>query len=138
MIWGGERYNEFGRRNRKTVNPYDTGKTCGSSGRAEVSLACGMLPLADGSDMGGSLRNPSNFCNIVRFRTSPGQVPVWPNPVGWFPIPVQGPMARTVKDVALVLSVIAGSHPYSPISIAEPGGIWKIFHNFMKFISYIT
>ena len=106
----------------ETVNPYDTSKTCGgSSGGAAVALACGMLPLADGSDMGGSLRNPGNFCNIVGFRTSPGRVPVWPSPVAWFPIPVQGPMARTVKDVALMLSAIAGPHPCSPISIAEPG-----------------
>ena len=108
-----------------TVNPYDTSKTCGgSSGGAAVALACGMLPLADGSDMGGSLRNPGNFCNIVGFRTSPGRVPVWPSPVAWFPIPVQGPMARTVKDVALMLSVIAGPHPCSPISIAEPGSLF--------------
>jgi len=109
----------------ETVNPYDTSKTCGgSSGGAAVALACGMLPLADGSDMGGSLRNPGNFCNIVGFRTSPGRVPVWPSPVAWFPIPVQGPMARTVKDVALMLSVIAGPHPCSPISIAEPGSLF--------------
>ena len=109
----------------ETVNPYDTNKTCGgSSGGAAVALACSMLPLADGSDMGGSLRNPGNFCNIVGFRTSPGRVPVWPSPVAWFSIPVQGPMARTVKDVALMLSVIAGPHPCSPISIAEPGSLF--------------
>jgi amidase len=106
----------------ETLNPYDTTKTCGgSSGGAAVSLACGMLPLADGSDMGGSLRNPGNFCNITGFRTSPGRVPVWPRYTGWFPISVQGPMARTVQDVALMLSVIAGPDPRSPIAIAEPG-----------------
>jgi amidase len=106
----------------ETLNPYDTTKTCGgSSGGAAVALACGMLPLADGSDMGGSLRNPGNFCNIVGFRTSPGRVPVWPRMVGWFPISVQGPMARTVQDVALMLSTIAGPDPRSPIAIAEPG-----------------
>jgi amidase len=106
----------------ETLNPYDTGKTCGgSSGGAAVALACGMLPLADGSDMGGSLRNPGNFCNIVGFRTSPGRVPMWPRPAGWFPIAVEGPMARTVKDVALMLSVIAGPDSRSPIAIAEHG-----------------
>ncbi len=89
-----------------------------------MALACGMIPLADGSDMGGSLRNPGNFCNIVGFRTSPGRVPVWPSPVAWFPIPVQGPMARTVKDVALMLSAIAGPDPRSPISISEPGSLF--------------
>ena len=119
---GSQTYNEvFG----ETLNPYDTTKTCGgSSGGAAVSLACGMQPIADGSDMGGSLRNPANFCNVVGFRTSPGRVPVWPAIVGWFPISVQGPMARTVKDAALMLSAIAGPDPRSPISINEPGNIF--------------
>jgi amidase len=116
---GSQTYNEvFG----KTLNPYDVTKTCGgSSGGAAVALACGMLPIADGSDTGGSLRNPANFCNVVGFRTSPGRVPVWPNPVAWFPISVQGPMARTVGDAALMLSAIAGPDPRSPIAIEEPG-----------------
>ena len=110
----------------ETLNPYDTTKTCGgSSGGAAVALACGMLPLADGSDMGGSLRNPGNFCNIVGFRTSPGRVPVWPRLVAWFPISVQGPMARTVQDVALMLSAIAGPDPRSPIAVAEPGSLFS-------------
>lgn len=109
----------------ETLNPYDLTKTCGgSSGGAAVALACGMLPIADGSDMGGSLRNPANFCNVVGFRTSPGRVPKWPNFLGWFPISVQGPMARTVQDVALMLSVMAGPDPRSPISIAEPGRLF--------------
>jgi len=106
----------------ETLNPYDTTKTCGgSSGGAAVALACGMLPLADGSDMGGSLRNPGNFCNIAGFRTSPGRVPVWPSPAPWLPIAVQGPMARTVQDAALMLGAIAGPDPRGPIAIAEPG-----------------
>ena len=110
----------------ETLNPYDTTKTCGgSSGGAAVSLACGMLPLADGSDTGGSLRNPGNFCNIVGFRNSPGRVPIWPNPVAWYPISVQGPMARTVQDAALMLSAIAGPDPRSPIAIAEPGSVFS-------------
>ena len=109
----------------ETLNPYDTTKTCGgSSGGAAVSLACGMLPLADGSDMGGSLRNPGNFCNITGFRPSPGRVPVWPSPAPWLPIAVQGPMGRTVPDVALMLGVIAGPDPRAPIAIAEPGSIF--------------
>jgi amidase len=110
----------------ETLNPYDTTKTCGgSSGGAAVSLACGMLPLADGSDTGGSLRNPGNFCNIVGFRPAPGRVPIWPNPVAWYPISVQGPMARTVQDAALMLSAIAGPDPRSPIAIAEPGSVFS-------------
>jgi len=88
-------------------------------------LACGMLPLADGSDMGGSLRNPASFCNVVGFRPSPGRVPVYPNIAGWFPLGVEGPMARTVKDLALMLSVIAGPDTRSPISISEPGDLFS-------------
>ena len=120
---GSQTYNEvFG----ETLNPYDITKTCGgSSGGAAVALACGMQPIADGSDMGGSLRNPANFCNIVGFRPSPGRVPVWPSLVGWFPISVQGPMARTVEDVNLMLSAIAGPDPRSPISIPESGDVFK-------------
>ena len=106
----------------ETRNPYDTSKTCGgSSGGAAVALACGMQPLADGSDTGGSLRNPANFCNVVGLRPSPGRVPIWPSQAGWYTIGVQGPMARTVRDAALMLSAIAGPDRRSPISIAEPG-----------------
>jgi amidase len=105
-----------------TVNPYDTTKTCGgSSGGAAVALAAGMLPIADGSDTGGSLRNPASFCNVVGFRTSPGRVPVYPIPIAWWNISVQGPMARTVRDTALMLSAIAGPDPRSPIALQEPG-----------------
>lgn len=106
----------------ETLNPYDLSKTCGgSSGGAAVSLACGMLPIADGSDTGGSLRNPANFCNVVGFRTSPGRVPVYPRNSAWDTISVEGPMARTVQDVALMLSAMAGPDPRSPIAIREPG-----------------
>ena len=105
-----------------TLNPYNAEKTCGgSSGGAAVSLACGMLPIADGSDTGGSLRNPANFCNIVGFRPSPGRVPMWPADVSWSPTSVQGPMARTVQDVALMLSAMAGPDVRSPISITQSG-----------------
>ena len=109
-----------------TVNPYDTSKTCGgSSGGAAVSLACGMLPIADGSDTGGSLRNPANFCNVVGFRTTAGRVPVWPTEAGWYPLAVQGPMARTVQDVALMLSALAGPDARSPISLPECGSTFR-------------
>ena len=119
---GSQTYNEvFG----ETLNPYDTSKTCGgSSGGAAVALACGMIPIADGSDLGGSLRNPANFCNIVGFRPSPGRVPSWPGSTAWFPLAVQGPMARTVPDIALMMQAIAGPDPRSPISITEPGSIF--------------
>src|SRR5438552_14425263 len=105
-----------------TVNPYDTAKTCGgSSGGAAVALACGMIPIADGSDLGGSLRNPASFCNVVGLRPSVGRVPVWPSETPWFSLSVQGPMARTVEDVALLLSAMAGPDPRSPVAIREPG-----------------
>ena len=105
-----------------TRNPYDLTKTCGgSSGGAAVALACGMQPIADGSDLGGSLRNPGNYCNVVGFRPSAGRVPVWPTLDAWFPLSVQGPMARTVADAALMLSAIAGPDPRAPIAIAESG-----------------
>src|SRR5262249_2424483 len=84
--------------------------------------ACGLVPLAAGSDMGGSLRTPASFCNVVGLRPSPGRVPRWPAEVGWFPLAVDGPMARTVADAALLLSVLAGPDPRSPIAIAEDGG----------------
>jgi amidase len=109
-----------------TRNPYDLSKTCGgSSGGAAVSLACGMTPLADGSDLGGSLRNPAGFCNVVGFRPSPGRVPTWPSLMAWNSLTVEGAMARTVQDVALLLSVMAGPDPRSPIAIAEPGSVFR-------------
>lgn len=109
-----------------TRNPYDTTKTCGgSSGGAAAALATGLLPIADGSDLGGSLRNPAGFCNVVGFRPSPGRVPIWPSQAAWFPMGVQGPMARNVTDVALMLSAIAGPDPRAPISLQEPGTVFR-------------
>ena len=100
-----------------TKNPYDLSRTCGgSSGGAAVALASGMVPLADGSDMGGSLRNPAAFCNVVGFRPTPGVVPSYPTTNAWATLSTLGPMTRTVEDVALLLSAIAGPDPRSPIS----------------------
>jgi amidase len=105
-----------------TRNPYDLDRTCGgSSGGAAAALACGMVPVADGSDLGGSLRNPASFCNVVGLRPSAGRVPNWPSFSGWFSLSVIGPMARMVRDAALMLSATAGPDPRSPISLEEPG-----------------
>jgi amidase len=105
-----------------THNPYDLSKTCGgSTGGGSVALVCGMVPLADGSDMGGSLRNPPNFCNIVGIRPSPGRVSNVPSHLGWFTLSVPGPVARDVSDCAFFLSVLAGYDHHSPISIDQPG-----------------
>jgi amidase len=101
-----------------TRNPYDLTKTCGgSSGGAAVAVAAGMLPIADGSDVGGSLRNPPAFCNVVGLRPSPGRVPS--EATSWSPLSVNGPIARTVADVALFLSAMAGADRRSPLSIDE-------------------
>jgi amidase len=109
-----------------TRNPYDLSRTCGgSSGGAAVSVACGMTPLADGTDLGGSLRNPSSFCNVVGFRPSIGRVPTWPRSQPWTSMSVDGPIARSVADVALMLSVIAGPDPRVPIAIDEPGTVFR-------------
>jgi amidase len=105
-----------------TRNPWDLSRTCGgSSGGAAVALACGMVPIADGSDMGGSLRNPASFCSVVGFRPSPGRVPRVPATDGWSTLSVHGPMARNVSDLALFLSAMAGPDPRAPLSIHEPG-----------------
>jgi amidase len=106
-----------------TRNPYDLTKTCGgSSGGAAAALACGLVALADGSDMGGSLRNPASFCNVVGLRPAPGRVPSWPALLGWQTLGVEGPMGRTVADVALFLSAIAGPETRAPVSIADDPG----------------
>jgi amidase len=100
-----------------TRNPWNPALTCGgSTGGGAVALATGMGPIAQGSDLGGSLRLPASFCGVVGFRTSPGCVPVYPTAVAWDPWSVQGPMARTVGDVALTLSTMAGPDARAPIS----------------------
>ncbi|TVR70772.1 MAG: amidase [Sphaerobacteraceae bacterium] len=105
-----------------TYNPHDQTKTAGgSSGGAAVALACGMLPIADGSDLGGSLRNPGNFNNVVGFRPSPGRVPNIPNATGYNWISIKGPLARTVSDTALLFSTMVGRDDRDPLLIDEPG-----------------
>jgi amidase len=110
-----------------TRNPYDLSRSAGgSSGGAAAALAAGLQPLADGSDMGGSLRNPASFCNVVGLRPSPGRVPTWPAEAAWATMAVQGPMARDVSDVALLLSVMAGPDPRSPIALETPGSAFAV------------
>lgn len=103
-----------------TRNPYDLGRSAGgSSGGAAAALACGMSALADGSDMGGSLRNPASFCNVVGLRPSPGRVPQWPTLNPYNALTVVGPMGRTVGDVALLLAAMAGPDMRDPLSIDQ-------------------
>jgi amidase len=109
-----------------TRNPYDLSKTCGgSSGGSAVALATGMVALADGTDMGGSLRCPASFNNVVGLRPSVGRVPDVPALGGWGNLSVCGPMARTVEDVALYLSVMAGPSPRDPMSMSEDGARFR-------------
>jgi amidase len=117
---GSHTYNEvYG----TTLNPYDLSKTAGgSSGGAGAALAAGLLPLASGSDLGGSLRNPANFNNIVALRPSVGLVPSAPVALPFFGFSVKGPMARSVDDVAFLLSVMAGADARDPGAYpSDPG-----------------
>lgn len=114
---GSQTYNSvFG----PTLNPWDPAKTCGgSTGGGAVALACGMAALCDGSDLGGSLRNPASYCSVVGLRPSAGRVPAWPIPMAWAPMSVEGPLARTVSDIALFLETISLPDPRAPLSL-EP------------------
>lgn len=113
-----------------TLNPYNLTKTAGgSSGGAAAAIASGMLPLADGGDLGGSLRNPANFNNIVALRPTVGLVPIAPSQLPMVGVTVKGPMARSVADTAFMLSVMAGadardpvSYPSDPLRFAKPLG----------------
>lgn len=107
-----------------THNPYDVSRTCGgSSGGAAVALAARFLPIADGSDTGGSLRNPAAFCNVVGFRPSPGRVPS--ESTQWSDLSTAGPMARSVDDAALLFSVIAGPHDRAAGVLPERGETFR-------------
>ncbi len=115
---GGNTFNQvFG----VTLNPWDTCKTCGgSSGGSAVALAVGEVWLATGSDLGGSLRTPAGFCSVVGLRPSPGRVPNSPNLFPFEILPVLGPMARNVRDTALMLDAEIGSYPGDPLSLPLP------------------
>ncbi len=104
-----------------TRNPWNTALSCaGSSGGSAVALATGMAWLASGSDLGGSLRNPASFCGIVGFRPSIGRIPTNPGDMAFYRLSVEGPMARTVGDVAMLLDVMAGRDPRDPLSVTLP------------------
>ncbi|MEE7494472.1 amidase [Methylobacterium oryzae] len=105
-----------------TGNAFDpTLSAAGSSGGSAVALACGMVPLASGSDTGGSLRNPAAYAGIVGMRPSSGLVPNERRGLGWANLPVNGPMARTVGDAALMLGVMADDDPRDPLAYTLPG-----------------
>jgi amidase len=103
-----------------TRNPYDVSRTPGgSSGGAAAAVAAGMLPFADGSDLGASVRNPAAFCNLVGLRPSPGRIPDVPSKSIWDPLSVLGPLARNVADAALLLRALVGPDPRAPLSLPD-------------------
>jgi amidase len=103
-----------------TRNPHDVEMTSGgSSGGSAAAVASGLVPLADGSDLGASIRNPASFCNLVGLRPSPGRVPSAGGHDPWNPYETAGALARTVSDAALALRVLAGPHPRAPLSLQE-------------------
>ncbi len=117
-----------------TRNPYNLEKTVGgSSGGAAAALRCialhcaalrcGLVPIADGSDTGGSLRNPAAFTNVVGFRPTPGRVP--DDDGSWSSLSTGGPMARTVADVALLLSALVGPHAPDPLGMEDSGTVFR-------------
>jgi amidase len=116
---GGNTFNEvFGR----TRNPWNTGRSAGgSTGGGAAALATGMIALAEGTDLGGSLRIPASFCGIVGLRPSAGLVPTYPTDWAWDTLQVTGPMARTAEDVALMLQAIAGPSERAPLGHAPAG-----------------
>jgi amidase len=115
---GSQTFNEvFG----ATRNPFDTARTPGgSSGGAAVAVACGMVPLADGSDLAASVRNPSAFCSVVGLRPSPGAIPDAAGGDPWESLSVLGPIARSVDDAALLFGALAGEDPRDPRSVPAP------------------
>lgn len=110
---GGNTWNDvFGR----TRNPWNPACSAGgSTGGGAAALAAGMIALAEGTDLGGSLRIPASFCGVVGLRPSPGLVPTVPSDYVWDTLQVTGPMAGTAEDVALMLQAIAGPSPDTPL-----------------------
>lgn len=110
---GGNTWNDvFGR----TRNPWNPSRSAGgSTGGGAVGLATGMIALAEGTDLGGSLRIPASFCGVVGLRPSPGLVPTHPSDLVWDTLQVSGPMGRSAEDVALMLQAIAGPSPLAPL-----------------------
>src|SRR4029079_5715641 len=103
---------------RTTATPYAPARPRGGpSGGAAAAVASGMVPLADGSDLGASIRNPASFCNVVGLRTAPGRGAAVPSSNAWNPMGVLGPLARSVEDAALLLRAIAGPDPRAPLSL---------------------
>src|SRR5205809_371571 len=116
---GGNTFNEvFGH----TRNPWDPARSAGgSTGGRAAGLVTGMIALAEGTDLGGSLRIPASFCGVVGLRPSVGLVPTYPADWAWDTLQVEGPVARTAEDVALMLQAVAGPSPLAPLAQPTAG-----------------
>jgi len=118
-----------------TRNPWDTRFTpAGSSGGSAAAVASGMLPLAHGTDYGGSIRVPAAFCGLVGIRPTPGLIPNYPMPLPWDPGQVHGPLARTAEDAAMMLDAMVGESSFSPISMKPP---WKSCQSYVMKMSSV-
>jgi amidase len=110
-----------------TVNPYDPAvSVSGSSGGSAVAVAAGFAALANGSDIAGSLRAPAGWCNVVGFRPTPGRIPSTRANYLWEEFSVHGPMARTVEDIAMYMSVISGPSNQAPINVQESSDVFSL------------
>lgn len=104
-----------------TRNPWNRNLTSGgSSGGSAVAVATGMVALAQGTDFGGSVRMPASFCGVVGLRPTPGRIPEPDRPLGWSQLQTQGVLARSVRDTALMLDVMSGTHPDDPVHPGSP------------------
>ena len=102
-----------------TGNPFNPLLNAGgSSGGSAVALACGMMPLATGSDMGGSLRIPAAYCGVSGFRPTPGLVPTQKRVQGWSPLSVDGPMGRSIEDICMLIAMQTADDARDPLSLA--------------------
>jgi len=108
-----------------TANPWALGRSSGgSSGGAAAAVAAGLGPLAEGSDLAGSIRHPAAWCGVVGFKPSQGRVPRYPNPTAWNAMSSNGPITRTVCDAALMFAVMAGPDPRDPLVLPDTGEEW--------------
>ena len=108
-----------------TANPWSSDRSAGgSSGGAAAAVAAGLGPLAEGSDLAGSIRHPAAWCGVVGFKPSHGRIPRYPTQTAWNAMSSHGPIARTVGDAALMFAVMAGPDPRDPLALPETGEIW--------------
>jgi amidase len=108
-----------------TRNPWALARSAGgSSGGAAAAVAAGLGPLAEGSDLAGSIRHPAAWCGVVGFKPSPGRIPRYPTATAWNAMGANGPITRTVGDAALMFAALAGPDPRDPLALPATGEDW--------------